>query len=391
MLRKRLACVLCALVASCFVCRLCAGIGAAASRSLTFTDRAVQSSAAFGLVKDFCARGYTVLLAHFGARPEVVADWDDGLLIRESSGFDVNPLAVAAAGLVGLDDLTASVRALRDECIPAKKAVAAIVASSANVSSRAGSQPSGGIRMITHTVAKGESLSVIAQKYSVSVDTIMWSNSLSNPNKLKIGQTLKFPSISGVVHVVSRGESIWTIAKKYGISRDEIVRANQLDEPDKLQLKQALVIPGAKPLPVRSAPIAIASRGAASSRSSSQGALAWPLSGRISSYFGLRWGRMHNGIDLAVPIGTPVKAAADGCVIFAASMSGYGRLVILDHGAGVHSYYGHNSSFAVKVGDTVAAGDRIALSGNSGVSTGPHLHFEIRVNGRAVNPLDYLK
>jgi murein DD-endopeptidase MepM/ murein hydrolase activator NlpD len=248
--------------------------------------------------------------------------------------------------------------------------------------------------MIEHKVAKGESLSVIAERYAVSVDTIMWSNSLSNPNRLKIGQTLKFPSISGVVHLVTRGESIWTIAKKYGVSRDEIVRTNQLDEPDKLKLKQALVIPGAKPLPVRNSPVAVASRGAASSRSSgssSGDALIWPLSGRISSRFGFRWGRMHNGLDIAVPIGTPVKAAADGCVIFAGWRSGYGRLVILDHGAGVHTYYGHNSSFTVSAGDAVAAGDRIALSGNSGVSTGPHLHFEVRVNGRARNPLDYLR
>ena len=389
MLRKKLASVLCAFVALCFACRLWVGAGAAASRSLTFTEKTVQSSSAFGLLKSFCAHKYTVLLACFGAGLEVVADWDAGLLVTESPNPDRRLLALAA----GPDGLIGAVRALRDQCMPAKKAAAAAAASGG-----ANSQTAGGIRMIRHSVAQGESLSVIAEEYSVSVDTIVWSNSLSNPNKLKVGQVLKFPSISGVVHVVSRGESIWTIAKKYGVSRNEIVHANQLDEPDKLKLKQALVIPGAKPVVVRNAPVAVASRGSAASRSSSSSstshfsdALAWPLSGRISSRFGPRWGRMHNGVDIAVPIGTPVKAAADGCVVFTGSRSGYGRLLILDHGGGVHTYYGHNSSFAVKVGDTVAAGGRIALSGNSGVSTGPHLHFEIRVNGRAVNPLDYLK
>lgn len=383
MLNKRLVSALCAAIALCSTYLLLAEVRAAASAALSFTEKSVQATSAYRLLKDLCSHSYTVLLARFGADPEVVADWNEGLLAKGPTSGS-NLLALAA----GPDGLLDAVRALKDQCIPARKAVGAVASEHKNP------PQNNGIRMIEHKVAKGESLSVIAERYSVSVDTIMWSNSLSNPNKLKIGQTLKFPSISGVVHLVTRGESIWTIAKKYGISRDEIVRANQLDEPDKLKLKQALVIPGAKPLPVRNAPIAVASRGAVSSRSSgssSGDALIWPLSGRITSRFGLRWGRMHNGVDIAVPIGTHVRAAADGCVIFAGWRSGYGRLVILDHGAGVHTYYGHNSSFTVSLGDAVAAGDRIALSGNSGVSTGPHLHFEVRVNGRARNPLDYLK
>ena len=383
MLKKKLVYALCAFIASCSVCLLLAGMEVAASAILTFTEKSIQATSAFRLLKGLCSHSCTVLLASFGADPEVVADWNEGLLAKGPTSGS-NLLAMAS----GPDGLLDAVCALKDQCIPARKAVGAVA------SERKSFTSSNGIRMIEHKVAEGESLSVIAERYSVSVDTIMWSNSLSNPNKLKIGQTLKFPSISGVVHLVTRGESIWTIAKKYGVSRDEIVRANQLDEPDKLRLKQALVVPGAKPLPVRNAPVAVASRGAASSRSSespSSDALTWPLSGRISSRFGLRWGRMHNGVDIAVPIGTPVRAAADGCVIFAGWRSGYGRLFILDHGAGVHTYYGHNSSFTVSVGHAVAAGDRIALSGNSGVSTGPHLHFEVRVNGRARNPLDYLK
>ena len=383
MLKKRIVSALCAAIALCSTYLLLAEVRAAASAALSFTEKSVQATSAYRLLKDLCSHSHTAILARFGADPEVVADWNEGLLAKGSTSGS-NLLAVAA----GPDGLLDAVRALKDQCIPARKAVGVAVSDHKN------SSTNNGIRMIEHKVAKGDSLSAIAQRYLVSVDTIMWSNSLSNPNKLKIGQTLKFPSISGVVHLVTRGESIWTIAKKYGVSRDEIVGANQLDEPDKLKLKQALVIPGAKPLPVRNAPVAVASRGAAGSRSSgssSGDALIWPLSGRISSRFGLRWGRMHNGVDIAVPIGTPVKAAADGCVIFAGWRSGYGRLVILDHGAGVHTYYGHNSSFTVSVGHAVAAGDRIALSGNSGVSTGPHLHFEVRVNGRARNPLDYLK
>ena len=96
-------------------------------------------------------------------------------------------------------------------------------------------------------------------------------------------------------------------------------------------------------------------------------------------------------IDLAVPIGTTVRAAAAGKVIFSGTQSGYGRLVIIDHGNGITTRYGHNSKLLVSVGQWVEAGERIALSGNTGNSTGPHLHFEIRINGSSVDPLKYLK
>ena len=116
----------------------------------------------------------------------------------------------------------------------------------------------------------------------------------------------------------------------------------------------------------------------------------WPVHGVLTSGFGWRWGRMHEGIDLAVSNGTPVVAAAAGTVIVAGWMGGYGTLVVLDHGGGISTAYGHNTTVTVGVGQQVAQGQLIAYSGSTGHSTGPHVHFEVRINGGPVDPMGYL-
>jgi len=119
----------------------------------------------------------------------------------------------------------------------------------------------------------------------------------------------------------------------------------------------------------------------------------WPLEGTLTSGFGYRWGRMHEGIDISVPEGTPIRAAADGTVILMQSeyeSGGYGNYTCVDHGGGLSTCYAHQSSFATSVGASVNQGDVIGLSGNTGHSTGPHLHFEVRINGAPTDPLGYL-
>ena len=116
----------------------------------------------------------------------------------------------------------------------------------------------------------------------------------------------------------------------------------------------------------------------------------WPVHGVITSGFGWRWGRMHEGVDLAVPNGTPVVAAKAGVVIVAGWMGGYGNLVVVDHGGGIATAYGHNTNVTVGVGQYVEQGQLIAYSGSTGHSTGPHVHFEVRINGGAVDPMGYL-
>lgn len=122
----------------------------------------------------------------------------------------------------------------------------------------------------------------------------------------------------------------------------------------------------------------------------------WPVHGRLTSSYGyrihpLRFRRIfHEGIDLAVPRGTSVKAAASGKVIFAGNRSGYGRTIIISHGQGIQTLYAHNSRLHVKTGQWIEKGQVICASGNTGNSTGPHLHFEVRENGKPKNPLNYL-
>ena len=116
----------------------------------------------------------------------------------------------------------------------------------------------------------------------------------------------------------------------------------------------------------------------------------WPVRGTLTSTFGPRWGRIHQGIDIAGASGTPIAASAAGTVIVAGWSGGYGNLVVVDHGGGVSTAYAHNSSIAVSVGQTVAQGTVLAGMGTTGNSTGVHSHFEIRINGTAVDPLGYL-
>ena len=143
------------------------------------------------------------------------------------------------------------------------------------------------------------------------------------------------------------------------------------------QIQQASATPGVEPL--QAGPVLGAS-----------GGWIWPLDGPLTSPFGYRWGRMHEGIDISVAEGTPIRAAKAGNVILAAYTGGYGNYTCVDHGGGLSSCYAHQSSYAVSPGDSVAQGEVIGYSGNTGSSTGPHLHFEIRVNGSAVDPLGYL-
>jgi murein DD-endopeptidase MepM/ murein hydrolase activator NlpD len=127
-----------------------------------------------------------------------------------------------------------------------------------------------------------------------------------------------------------------------------------------------------------------------SSAPPSSGGLIWPCAGPITSPFGMRWGSLHPGIDIGAPTGTPIKAAASGRVLTASYNGGYGNLVVLDNGNGIATAYAHQSQIAVSVGETVTQGQVIGYVGSTGFSTGPHLHFEVRVNGSPVDPMGYL-
>jgi murein DD-endopeptidase MepM/ murein hydrolase activator NlpD len=143
-------------------------------------------------------------------------------------------------------------------------------------------------------------------------------------------------------------------------------------------------------VPVTQAPTTTQPPQTTTTRSPGGYTLRWPVSGVLTSPFGMRWGRMHQGIDIAAPSGTPIVAAAGGTVFFSGEMAGYGNVILIDHGNGLVTVYAHQSRLGVGNGAWVSAGQTIGYVGSTGHSTGPHLHFETRVNGTAVDPMRYL-
>ena len=168
--------------------------------------------------------------------------------------------------------------------------------------------------------------------------------------------------------------------KQSALSGARDTRAESLAEVESLAAQSAAL----------AAAIRDAQAGSTGSGTPSAAGLIWPVSGPVVSGFGMRWGRMHEGIDIAATIGTPIHAAASGTVIHAGWLGGYGNLVVVDHGDGLATAYAHASAILVAVGQQVSQADTLSLVGSTGNSTGPHLHFEVRVNGSAVDPLLYL-
>jgi murein DD-endopeptidase MepM/ murein hydrolase activator NlpD len=170
--------------------------------------------------------------------------------------------------------------------------------------------------------------------------------------------------------------------------RHKLVSLSQLSEEERAEASEI------DALQAQSASLAARIRAAQSQGSTppqtGTGQLSWPVSGPVTSPFGWRWGRMHEGIDIAAPSGTSVHAAGTGTVIYAAWMEGYGNLVVIDHGGGLATAYAHLSAYATSSGQLVTVGQTIGYVGCTGHCFGPHLHFEVRVNGAAVDPLGYL-
>jgi murein DD-endopeptidase MepM/ murein hydrolase activator NlpD len=250
-------------------------------------------------------------------------------------------------------------------------------------------------QVIEYTVQPGDTVSEIADKFGISADTIRWENNLASLNSIKPGQVLRILPVSGVRHKVTRGETIYSIAKKYDANPQAVVdfpfNTFTDDETFALAVGQDLIVPdGKKPNEVLWSPTRYVAQNTPNAGSvSAIGTFIWPIGGRITQRF--TW--YHKGLDIATAFGTPILAADSGVVMVAGwpDNSGYGNRVVIDHGNGYQTWYGHMSKVLVSVGQTVSRGSQIGLEGSTGRSTGPHCHFEIRKNGVPVNPLDYLK
>ena len=261
----------------------------------------------------------------------------------------------------------------------------------------------------THTVQKGESFWTVARHYGVTVSELQKLNPEVNPDRLKIGQVLNLTWLEPLINVVVvkeitveesiayateyketanlyRGET--QVVKKgtngkkmvtYEVKETSgtVVEKNTLNEIVISEPVSAVVNKGTKA-------VALSSR-------SGDGILNWPMSGKITSPYGTRSTGFHSGLDIGGVIGRGVYAAAGGKVVLSSYYYAYGNCIVIDHGNGMKTRYAHLSAYKVKVGDTVERGQLIGLCGNTGRSTGPHLHFEVIINGSTKNPINYLQ
>lgn len=197
----------------------------------------------------------------------------------------------------------------------------------------------------------------------------------------------------GIYHDVIRGENLYRIGKAYGVSHQELARANRLTNPDRVEIGQRLFIPGGKrrlPVNVITPRSALASMPPPEDLPKGNPLFVWPVDGALTSTFGPRGRSYHDGIDIAARIGTPVRAARDGRVIYSDALRGYGKVVIVEHHGGYATVYAHNEDNLVGAGDHVRQGDAIAKVGSSGRTSGPNLHFEVRKDNVARNPIYFL-
>jgi len=247
-----------------------------------------------------------------------------------------------------------------------------------------------------YTVKKGDTISQIAQKFNVSIDTIRWANNLESISSIKPGQVLKILPVTGVVHKVKKGETIYSIAKHYDTNAQGVVdfpfNTFVNDETFALAVGQTLIVPyGVMPKEKLWSPGSayIAQKTPDAGSITAFGNFVWPTAGRITQRF--VW--YHQGLDIANEAAPAVLAADAGKVILAGwpDNKGYGNRVIIDHGNGYQTLYAHMSRIYVVSGQTVNRGDQIGQMGSTGRSTGTHLHFEVRQNGTPLNPLAMLK
>lgn len=250
---------------------------------------------------------------------------------------------------------------------------------------------------IEYKVTEGETLSGIAKKYGISVDTIKWANKLEDVDTVKPGDMLKILPWTGVEIIVKSGDTLESLAKKYQSDAQAIVDFPFNDVPDDFSLKtgQKLIIPDGQPPEVKAAPKPrvqprFLSQGPSSPMFSGPNGsvFVWPTQGIITQYFA--W--YHPGVDIANNA-APAIYASDGGVVIASGWdpTGYGNKVVINHANGFNTLYAHLSNIYVTLGQSVSRGQVIGQMGSTGRSTGTHLHFEIHYKGPALNPLGILK
>ncbi len=244
--------------------------------------------------------------------------------------------------------------------------------------------------IVTHRVGRGDTVPSIAERFGLDPTTIMWANPAVEdaPDLLRIGQEIIILPIDGVYHWVEEGDTLSSIAEAYGVDEAAIVRCrfNDLGTTGReVRPGTALIVPGGeKPYEAKNVPTY---SGQVPEGAQGSGQFQWPVTGRITQQY---W-HGHRAIDVGAPTGSAVTAADAGFVSFAGwSEVGYGNLIVINHGNEFVTYYAHLSKIYVGLGQAVTRGQVVGAVGNTGNSTGPHLHFEVRRQNRQQNPYAYL-
>jgi len=235
------------------------------------------------------------------------------------------------------------------------------------------------LRLIKYKVKHRDTLWGISKKFGVDPDSIISSNSLSNVHKLSIGETIYIPNIRGIFVFVNNGDTIYKLSTRYKVSTDLIMEVNNLESPI-LAPGMRVFLPGVK--------YNIMKRAFALGEAFDK-----PVSGRLTSRFGYRRdpfsGKIafHTGIDIANRLGSVIHAARDGRVTFIGLKGEYGLVIQIKHNFGYRTVYAHLLNSRVRVGQKIKRGQIIGFMGNSGRSTGPHLHFEVWLRSRLIDPM----
>lgn len=235
-----------------------------------------------------------------------------------------------------------------------------------------------------YQVKKGDTLWDISRKFNVDLQTIMVMNQVDRNAVLSVGQTLEIPSSRSRVYSIRTGDTLWDIASRYNTSVETLLAANSGKNPRNLKIGDKIVIPDSKST-------LVASSSPSRSLSYNAGMFLWPVMGVITSGYGWRSSGFHHGIDIAQKVGSPIKAALAGKVTYTGYKPVYGNTVVIKHVDGRETTYAHAQKILVKTNQYVAGGQTIATVGLSGRTTGPHLHFEVKIDGKNVDPRKYLR
>lgn len=235
-----------------------------------------------------------------------------------------------------------------------------------------------------YQVRAGDTLWSIAERTGITLDRLAKANNKKQDDLLVVGTTLTLPGIDSQQHRVAEGETLSHIAGQYGVTVDQLLAANHMNNPNLIKEGQTLQIPGGSQRET------IPTTAPGQAGKVQIGGWAWPAAGEITSPFGIRVDRPHEGIDIGAAVGATIKAPEAGRVVWAAPRGTYGLTVIVDHGNGIRSLYAHCSKLLVQEGQQVGKNQALALVGNTGRSTGPHLHMEVLRQGIPLDPLLFL-